>query len=62
METTKDKVIKYKFDENYTEQEKQFDRDFLKSISDKFGMVYEESEDGTSIDIIQDSLFAWLEM
>lgn len=62
METIKEKVIKYKFDENYTEQEKQFDRDFLKSISDKFGMVYKEAEDGISIDIIKDSLDAWLEM
>lgn len=62
METIKEKVIKYKFDENYTEQEKQFDRDFLKSISDKFGMVYKEAEDGISIDIIKDSLYAWLEM
>lgn len=62
METIKEKVRKYKFDENYTEQEKQLDRDFLKSISDKFGMVYKEAEDGISIEIIKDSLYAWLEM
>lgn len=60
--TIEKETIKYKFTDDYTEQEKQFYRDFLKSMSDKFGMVYEESENGISVDIVLDSLYAWLEM
>lgn len=60
--TIEKETIKYKFTDDYTEQEKQFYRDFLKSMSDKFGMVYKESEDGISVDIVLDSLYAWLEM